>query len=87
MIADEVVQIYVHRLDPKVDWPQKELKAFSRNTLNPAESKTIQLLIPVRDLMYWNEKMHSWDNDFCQLEIMAGASSQDIKLKKEVVLK
>jgi beta-glucosidase len=87
MIADEVVQIYVHRIDPKVDWPQKELKAFSRNTLNPAESKTIQLLIPVRDLMYWNEKMHSWDNDFCQLEIMAGASSQDIKLKKEVVLK
>ncbi|HEX2967541.1 MAG TPA: glycoside hydrolase family 3 C-terminal domain-containing protein [Bacteroidales bacterium] len=87
MSADEVVQVYVHRINPKVDWPQKELKSFSRNTLNPAEGKTIKLQIPVKDLMYWNEKTHAWDNDLCRIEILVGASSQDIKLKKEVVLK
>lgn len=87
MSADEVVQVYVHRINPTVDWPQKELKAFSRNMLNPAESKTINLLIPVKDLMYWNEKTHAWDNDLCKLEIEVGASSQDIKLKKEVILR
>jgi beta-glucosidase len=87
MSADEVVQVYVHRINPKVDWPQKELKAFSRIMLNPAESKTVKLLIPVKDLMYWNEKTHAWDNDLCSLEMMAGASSQDIKLKKEITLK
>lgn len=87
MSADEVLQVYVHRINSSVEWPQKELKAFSRNMLNPAESKTIKLLIPVRDLMYWNEKTHTWDNDLCKLEILVGASSQDIKLKKEVTLR
>ena len=85
--ADEVVQVYVHRINPTVEWPQKELKAFSRISLIQAESKTVKLLIPVKDLMYWNEKTHAWDNDLCKLEILVGASSQDIKLKKEVILR
>jgi len=87
MSADEVLQVYVHRVNPTVEWPKKELKAFSRVVLIPSESKTIKLLIPVKDLMYWNEKSHSWDNDLCKLEILVGASSQDIKLKKEVTLR
>jgi beta-glucosidase len=87
MSADEVVQVYVHRVNPKVDWPQKELKSFSRNTLNPAEIKTVKFQIPVKSLKYWNEKTHAWDNDLCRIEILVGASSQDIKLRKEVVLK
>ena len=87
MAAEEVVQVYVHRINPTVEWPEKELKAFSRIQLIPAESKTVKLLIPVKDLQYWNEKTQSWDNDLCKLEILAGASSRDIKLKKEVILK
>jgi beta-glucosidase len=87
MSADEVLQVYVHRINPSVEWPQKELKAFSRITLNPAESRTIKLLIPVKDLMYWNEKTQTWDNDLCRLELMVGASSRDIKLKKEISLR
>ena len=87
MAAEEVVQVYVHRINPTVEWPEKELKAFSRIPLIPAESKTIKLLIPVKDLMYWNEKTHSWDNDLCKLEILVGSSSRDIKLKKEVIIK
>ncbi len=87
MKADEVVQVYIHRINPSVEWPQKELKAFSRITLNPAENKTVKLAIPVRILMYWNENTHSWDNDLCRLELMVGASSGDIKLKKEITLR
>ena len=87
MSADEVLQVYVHRIDSSVEWPQKELKAFSRIPLIPSESKTIKLLIPVKDLMYWNEKTHTWINDLCRLEILVGASSRDIKLKKEVTIR
>jgi beta-glucosidase len=87
MTADEVLQVYVHRINPSVEWPQKELKAFSRITLNPAESKTIKLAIPVKNLMYWNEKTHSWDNDLCKIELLVGASSGDIRLKKEITLR
>jgi beta-glucosidase len=85
--ADEVVQVYVHRINPSVEWPEKELKAFLRVPLNPGESKTVKLEIPVKNLQYWNEKKHTWDDDLCNLELQVGASAGDIKLKKEVGLK
>jgi beta-glucosidase len=87
MPAEEVVQVYIHRINPTVEWPEKELKAFSRIPLIPTESKAVKLSIPVKDLMFWNEKVQSWDNDLCKLEILVGASSRDIRLKKEVLLK
>ncbi len=87
MAADEVVQVYIHRINPSVEWPEKELKAFSRETLNPGESKTLTLEIPVKNLQYWNETKHAWDDDLCNIELQVGASAGDIKFKKEVALK
>ena len=85
--ADEVAQVYVHRVNPSVEWTEKELKAFSRVTLNPGETKTVTLKIPVKSLQYWNEKKQAWSDDLCKLELLVGASSGDAKLKKEVTLK
>ncbi len=85
--ADEVVQVYVHRINPSVEWPEKELKAFSRVPLNPGESKIVKLEIPVKNLQYWNEKKHAWDDDLCNIELQVAASAGDVKLKKEVGLK
>jgi beta-glucosidase len=87
MPADEVVQAYVHRIDPSVEWPQKELKAFNRVTLAPGESKTVSLAIPAQSLMYWNEKNQAWDNDPCKMEILVGASATDIRIKREISLR
>lgn len=85
--AEEVVQAYVNRINPTVDWPLKELKAFSRVLLKPEESRTVTLTIPVRNLRYWNETIHDWDDDPCDIEILVGASAGDIKLQKMVSLK
>ena len=43
MPADEVVQLYVHRVDSSVEWPDKELKSFRRVSLLPGESKKVTL--------------------------------------------
>jgi beta-glucosidase len=85
--ADEVVQAYVHRNDPSVEWPFKELKAFSRVPLSPGESKNVQLEIPVQNLQYWNDTDHAWEDDLCSIRILVGASAGEIKLEKEVLLK
>jgi beta-glucosidase len=85
--ADEVVQAYVHRINPSVEWPQKELKAFSRIPLNPGENKTVTLEIPVKNLQYWNKNKHAWDDDLCNIELLVGASAGDIKLKKEITIR
>ncbi|MCF8359793.1 MAG: glycoside hydrolase family 3 C-terminal domain-containing protein [Prolixibacteraceae bacterium] len=87
MPADEVVQAYVHRVNPSVEWPYKELKAFSRVTLQPGERKNVSLDIPVKSLMYWNESLQVWAHDPCTLELFVGASAGDIRLKKEVILR
>ena len=84
--ADEVVQVYIHRINPSVEWPYKELKAFSRVPLNPGNNKLVTLEIPVKNLQYWNEAAHTWDDDLCDIEILVGASAGDIKLKKTVRL-
>ncbi|MFZ2338232.1 MAG: glycoside hydrolase family 3 C-terminal domain-containing protein [Bacteroidales bacterium] len=85
--ADEVVQAYVHRIDPSVEWPEKELKAFDRVTLAPGESKTISLSIPAKSLMYWNETKHAWDNDLCRMELLVGASATDTRLMRKIRLR
>ena len=87
MQADEVPQVYVHRINPSVEWPYKELKAFSRVSLNPGETQNVSLKIPVEDLSYWNEETNTWDYDPCNLEILVGTSSKDIQLKETVSLK
>ena len=85
--AEEVAQVYVHRINPSVEWPEKELKAFARVPLNPGESKTVTLEIPVKNLQYWNEKKQAWDDDLCNIELQIGASAGEIKLKKQIALK
>lgn len=87
MSADEVVQAYVHRIDPSVEWPDKELKAFVRVSLDRGKSKTVTLKVPVKSLMYWNESKQAWDHDLCQLELLVGASAADIRLKKKISLR
>jgi beta-glucosidase len=85
--ADEVVQVYVHRINPSVEWPVKELKAFSRITLKPGESKPVSLDIPVKDLRYWDKTTQSWKDDPCDIEIQVGASADDIKLTRKISIK
>ena len=48
----EVVQIYVRDLVGSITRPVKELKHFERVTLEPGESRTLTVGIPVRDLAF-----------------------------------
>ena len=49
----EVAQVYVRDLVGSLTRPVKELKAFERVELNPGESRTITLQIPVQELAFW----------------------------------
>ena len=84
MDADEVVQLYVQRIDGKVEWPQKELKAFSRVSLKAGETRTVTLEIPMKDLRYWNVEKNAWDLEHCRARLLLGAASDDIRQQAEV---
>lgn len=86
-IRYEVAQLYVHRIDSDVEFPYKELKAFERVTLAAGETKTVTLEIPVKDLRYWNEAVNGWDLDSCNIELLLGSASDDIRLSTQVRIK
>ncbi|MBR3527831.1 MAG: glycoside hydrolase family 3 C-terminal domain-containing protein [Bacteroidales bacterium] len=84
MPADEVVQLYVRRLDSKVEWPDKELKAFSRVSLKAGESRKVTLEIPLDDLRFWMEEEDCWALEHGKLQLLLGSASDDIRQSAEV---
>ncbi len=84
MDADEVVQLYVRRIDSKVEWPAKELKAFARVSIPAGGKETVTLSIPYDDLRYWNVDKNAWDLEHGRLELLLGAASDDIRQKAEI---
>ena len=87
MEADEVVQLYVHRVDSSVEWPAKELKAFKRVSLTAGERKTVTLEIALDDLRYWNEQAGVWTLEKGKLQLLLGSASDDIRQTAEVTIK
>ena len=57
----EVVQVYVSKIDSKIDRPINELKTFQKTSLlNPNSDDNISLHINYEDLRYWDEDSNSW---------------------------
>ncbi|MBO4465785.1 MAG: glycoside hydrolase family 3 C-terminal domain-containing protein [Bacteroidales bacterium] len=84
MPADEVVQLYVHRSESAVEWPEKELKAFERVSLKAGQTKTVTLEIPLNDLRYWNVSENCWTLEHGKLQLLLGAASDDIRKTAEI---
>ena len=86
MPADEVAQLYVHRVDSAVEWPVKELKAFKRVSLAPGESKTVTLEVALDDLRYWDDASAAWALEHGKLQLLVGSASDDIRQCAEVTI-
>ncbi len=84
--GDEVVQLYISHLNSKIDRPLKELKGFKRITLQPKETKTVEINMPLELLKYWNIKTKRFDLEHDKIQIMIGSSSANIHLRKELTL-
>jgi beta-glucosidase len=56
--GDEVVQLYLHDEYASVARPIKELKAFKRITLEPGESKQVELSLPYRSFGLWDKDLN-----------------------------
>lgn len=76
----ETVQLYTHRMTGPVATPVKQLRGFERVDLQPGEAKTVTLILTPEDLQLLDRDMH-WRVVPGDIEIMAGASSEDLPLK------
>ena len=82
----EVVQLYVHDGDAKIDRPVHELKGFSRVELKPGEAKTVRFTLDRAALSYWDPAKKAWTADPGRFQIEVGASSRDIRMRLPIEL-
>jgi beta-glucosidase len=82
--GDEVVQMYIRDKVSSVTRPVKELKDFSRVTLEPGEQKTVELLITPEKLSFYDIKKN-FVVEAGEFDVMVGNSSRNEDLKKVVL--
>ena len=77
----EVVQVYVAKDSTTIERPSQELKAFTKSELlEPGESETISVQIPVSDIAYWDEVNNGWMVEPGAYSVRIGSSSRDIRI-------
>lgn len=74
--GEEVVQLYVGARSSKVDRAPKELKAFTRVSLTPGETRTVRLAVSAADLGYY-DATKDWVVEAGKYEAIVGRHSLD----------
>jgi beta-glucosidase len=85
MAGKEVVQLYVRDVVSSVVTPVKQLKAFVKPILQPGETQTVLLKLPIRELAFYDRKMNKTVEEG-EYELQIGSSSGDIRLRKNILV-
>ncbi|MFB9347336.1 glycoside hydrolase family 3 C-terminal domain-containing protein [Streptomyces heliomycini] len=84
--ADEVPQLYTRAVAPSVPRPRRELLAHRRVTLAPGESAGLSFVLPLSAFAFWDVAVGRWRVEPGAYELLAGASSEDVRARATVTL-
>ncbi|MEV7083632.1 glycoside hydrolase family 3 C-terminal domain-containing protein [Streptomyces sp. NPDC093516] len=82
--ADEVAQLYGRAVDPSRPRPRRELLDHRRITLAPGATARLTFDVPLSALAFWDVARERWRVEPGAYELLAGASSEDIRLRARV---
>jgi len=82
--GEEAAQVYVSSSGMSVDKPEKELKGFSKVTLQPGEEKQITINLDKDAFSYFSEQFGVWKVDPGYYVIRAGSSSRNLPLSAQI---
>jgi beta-glucosidase len=85
--SDEVVQLYVTHPESKIERPAIALKGFRRIHIPAGENRTVTLTLKADELKYWDEKQHDFVLEKGKVNLLIGASSEDIRLNTSIQAK
>lgn len=77
----EVVQVYLRPLNPRLQRPPKELKAFTKVFLQPGERRCVELDLECAALACYDDARQAWVTEPGSYEVLVGASSRHIHLQ------
>ncbi|NHZ72146.1 MAG: beta-glucosidase [Aquificales bacterium] len=79
MAGQEIVQVYVHDVESRLERPLQELKAFTKVSLAPGETQTVKLTLTRQSLAFYDPSVTDWVTEAGEFELLVGASSRDIR--------
>ena len=79
-----MVQLYVRDKVSSVITYDSQLRGFERVSLQPGETRQVTFSLKPEDLQILDRNMN-WTVEPGEFEVMIGASSQDIRLKKTIM--
>ena len=82
----ETAQVYVHDTESTLPRPEKELKGFAKINLMPGETKNVKIELDTSAFSYWSTEKGDWWLEAGEFDILVGASSADIRLKKTITI-
>jgi beta-glucosidase len=86
--GEEVVQLYVHDLEPARPSAIRSLRGFQRIRLAPGEEQRVRFtLVPERDFASYDEVRKAYRVEPGAFEIEVGASSADLPLRARVTVR
>jgi beta-glucosidase len=80
--GDAVPQVYIAPEQSSVPRPAKELKGFSRVSLQPGETKSVKLPLNGRSFAFWGGQ--AWQIEHGDYDVLVGSSSDQIELQGKV---
>jgi beta-glucosidase len=83
--GDEVVQVYLHDKVADVARPVRKLVGFKRLTVPAGAGRRVKFVLDVSQLGYFDRGMR-FVVDPGEVELLVGASSRDIHLRKTVTI-
>jgi beta-glucosidase len=85
--SDEVPQVYLgapSEIPAGVQFPVRALVAFGRIHLDPGQTRTITMHVPLRQLQYWSTAKTEWVTASGKRVLSVGASSRDLRLHQTI---
>ena len=84
MDGKEVAQLYVSDPESYVEKPAQELKGFQKVFLKSGSSKEVTILLPVKELAYYNEVRKEWLVEPGTYKIKIGKSSRELPIETSI---
>ena len=76
----EVVQLYATYPGSAVERSERDLKGFVKVMLEPGESQTVEISLPVNELAYYDVAESAWALEGLEHAVHVGTSSRDLPL-------
>ena len=87
--GDEVPQVYLGAPAQKskgADFAIHALAAFDRIHLDPGQTQSVTIHVPLRSLQYWSIAESKWVKSIGPRDVLVGSSSRDLPLKAGVTV-